>query len=152
MVSTRENHKYAESGLPGITLRNLEVRRCPECGERLVVIPGLEGLHRAIAYAVIQKPARLTPAEVRFLRKWLGFSRTDLADHMGVAPETVSRWETGKAAVGGPAERALRLMVAVKSPVGDYTLDRLRVLGAGVAKPLRIGLRASEQGWLAEAS
>lgn len=152
MVVTRQNYKYAESGLPGITLRALEIRQCPDCGERLIVIPAIEVLHREIAYALINKPARLASEEVRFLRKWLGFSRLDLAEHIGVTPETVSRWETGKAPVGPTAERALRLMVAVRTPVADYKLERLRHVGGKAPRPIRIGLTAGPHGWLAEAS
>src|SRR5262245_6161626 len=88
---SRENIKYDASGLPGITLENVEVRRCPVCGEYEVVIPRLEELHALIASTIIQKPARLTGNEVRYLRKFLGWSGADFARMMGAQPETVSR-------------------------------------------------------------
>jgi hypothetical protein len=41
--------------------------------------------------AVIAKRSRLTAAEVKFLRKYLGWSGADFARHMGVAPESTGR-------------------------------------------------------------
>jgi hypothetical protein len=45
---------------------------------------------------VIHKPARLSGSEVRYLRKYLGWSGADFAGHVGVDPSTVSNWETDK--------------------------------------------------------
>jgi YgiT-type zinc finger domain-containing protein len=73
----RENYRYAESGLDTITLVDIEVRRCPECGEYEVSVPRIEELHCLIAQQVALKRARLTPQEIRFLRKYLGFSGVD---------------------------------------------------------------------------
>ena len=125
MISARENYSYAASGLPYVTLVGVEVRRCKACGEHEVVIPKIEHLHRTIALAVIGKRDRLTAAEVRYLRKYLGWSGADFARHMGVTPESVSRWENDREQMSAVADRLLRLMVATKAPVSDYSLDLL---------------------------
>lgn len=151
LKTARENYKYDASGLPGITLVGVEVSRCPNCGEYEVSIPSIEGLHRAIAHAIAYKRSRLTSAEIRFLRKWLGWSGADFAAHMGVAPETVSRWETG-AAMGGTADRLLRLMVASREPVHEYSLDMLKDVAQDDPAPLRLGMRAEGAGWRAVAA
>lgn len=148
MVSGRENYHYKECGLPFVTLQNLEVRRCPQCGEFEVVIPKIEQLHQAIAWAVVSKKSRLAPAEVKFLRKHLGWSGADFARHIGVSSETVSRWEKGRDPMGPIADRALRLMVLCMAPMRDYSLDTLTEL-RDQPEPSRIGLRVSEQGWSA---
>src|SRR5262249_15803144 len=75
----RQNHSYRESGLDNIVLLDVDVRHCPACGEDLISLPRLSELHRAIALALINKAARLTPAEIRYLRKTLGWSGTDFA-------------------------------------------------------------------------
>src|SRR5215204_234824 len=54
-----ENYKYDASGLPGITLVDVEVARCAECGEIEVTIPNIEGLHRALAMAISHKRERV---------------------------------------------------------------------------------------------
>lgn len=149
MKSTRENYSYAACGLPHITLEGVEVRRCAACGEHEVVIPKLEQLHQAIANAVISKKDRLAAVEVRFLRKHLGWSGADFARHMGVKPETVSRWENGREPIGPVADRLLRLMVVTKAPKRDYAIEALAALGDD-SLPARVKLSAGRDGWHAE--
>lgn len=152
MKTKRENYRYDAVGLPGITLRDVEVSRCPKCGEYEVAIPRIEDLHRAIAQAVIGKRERLTPAEIRFLRKFLGWSGADFAAHVGATPETVSRWETGGTPMGVTADRLLRLMVASRQPVADYSLDMLTVVAREQPKPIRLRMEVSGGEWRAEAA
>jgi putative zinc finger/helix-turn-helix YgiT family protein len=150
MTSARENYSYTASGLPYVTLVGVEVRRCKACGEHEVVLPKIEQLHRAIALAVISKHARLTAAEIRYLRKYLGWSGADFARHMGVTPESVSRWENEREQMGAVADRLLRLMVATKAPVSEYPLDALADL-EDEATPLRLRVEPARGGWRAEA-
>ena len=68
----RENYDYSSSGLP-VTLCDVQVRTCPQCGERGAAIPNIEGLHRAIAMAVIPEVGTIyrargsLPAQVPWL-------------------------------------------------------------------------------------
>lgn len=149
MISSEENYNYAASGLPYVTLKGVEVRRCANCGEHEVVIPKIEQLHQAIAIAVVSKKSRLMPAEVKFLRKHLGWSGADFARHMGVAAETVSRWENGREPMGAVADRLVRLMVVTQAPKRDYGLDALAEL-ADDASPTRLKLTADRNGWHTE--
>jgi putative zinc finger/helix-turn-helix YgiT family protein len=153
MKTERENFRYDASGLPGVTLVGVEVSRCPPCGEYEVAIPQIEDLHKAIAQALIRKTSPLDAAEIRYLRKYLGWSGVDFAKHMGITPETVSRWETGKEQMGPQADRLLRLMVRTMDPVSDYSLDLLTIITK--QKPheaVRLGLKMDEEGWHAEAT
>jgi putative zinc finger/helix-turn-helix YgiT family protein len=150
MKTRRENYRYDASGLPYVTLKDVEVRRCPGCGETEVAIQAIEALHRAIAGAVIRKRTRLAPAEIRFLRKYLGWSGADFARHMGTSAETVSRWEHGSKPMGSAADRLLRLMVARQAPVSDYTVDVLAQIAADdrEPRPIHLGLsRDQRKGW-----
>jgi transcriptional regulator with XRE-family HTH domain len=101
---------------------------------------------------VVRKRSPLVPAEIRFLRKWLGWSGVDFAAHIGVTPETVSRWEAGSLAMGAAADRLLRLMIANKAPVQDYSLDILRSIDGNSSATVLIGLEADEHGWHAVAA
>jgi putative zinc finger/helix-turn-helix YgiT family protein len=153
MKSTVENHRYEPVAGFVVTLVGVRVNRCPSCGELDVEIPSIEGLHRALADAVIRKRARLAPAEVRFLRKYLGLSGVDFADRIGVDPATVSKWETGAQPMGTTADRLLRLMVAHEKPVDAYPIETLSDVARDDAKPSRIGVRfAKEEGWTLEAA
>jgi putative zinc finger/helix-turn-helix YgiT family protein len=147
----RENYKYAESGLPNVVLQGVEVRRCVECGSHEVALPGVAQLHRAIAMAVIHKPARLSAAEVRFLRKYLGWSGVDFAAHVGVDPSTVSKWENEHEPIGPSSDRLLRMMVAHGSPVEDYGVDNLKNISDRQAPPVNVRLHKRERGgWVAD--
>ena len=116
----RENYRYAASGLPHVTLQQIEVSRCPVCGETEVAIPHIETLHRAIAAVLIAETCPTRSEEIRYLRKYLGWSGVDFAAHMGVTPETVSRWERGTTPMGGQADRLLRLLVVNLTQAQDY--------------------------------
>src|SRR5215471_1307989 len=104
LETRRENYDYSSSGLP-VTLCEVQVRYCAHCGDRTAAIPRVQELHRAIALAVAHKTARLTGPEVRFLRKFLGWSGADFAHHIGVSSEIVSRWENERETIGPANDR-----------------------------------------------
>jgi putative transcriptional regulator len=147
----REKHyRYAESGLPNVVIEDaVKVTTCERCGETYTSIPAIEELHRQIAAAVIRKKGRLAPAEIRFLRKWLGWSGVDFAKRTGTKPETVSRWENGKASMSPQADRLLRLLVAKEAPVMEYPVDVLAQVAADDATttPVRVELEKGPKGW-----
>jgi putative zinc finger/helix-turn-helix YgiT family protein len=148
MTTRRENYQYTASGLRYVTLHNVEVSRCPQCGETEVAIPQIEGLHRAIATALVRKATRLAPEEIRFLRKYLGWSGVDFAAHMGTTPATVSRWEQGKTPMGPIADRLLRLLVVTRAPVQEYSPDLLIGIAADQhACAMLCDLQADDAEW-----
>ncbi|MDQ7797886.1 MAG: type II toxin-antitoxin system MqsA family antitoxin [Candidatus Edwardsbacteria bacterium] len=152
MVKRKGNYLYTESGLNRITLNNVEICNCKKCGEQTVSIPKIEELHRVIAFAVIKKKERLSAEEIRFLRKYLGWSGKDFAEYMGVAPETVSRWENDKESMGPVADRLLRLIIAQQKPVDSYSLELLREVKNENQKQSRFEIIADAAGWSAKAA
>lgn len=141
-------HKYLE-GI-NVVLQGIETRECTECGEREVVIPRIEELHRVIARAIAKRPGNLKPREIRFLRSWLGYSSADFARVLGVTPETVSRWESERQTqqMAKPAERLLRVLARVAEPNRDYDLEAL--LLSDTEKPSSSPLRFAQakEGWM----
>ena len=135
-----------------VTLVGVEVNRCPGCGEYEAVIPKIEQLHRVIALAVAGKVPRLSSSEIRFLRKYLGWSGGDFAAHMGVSPETVSRWEHGSATMGPSAERLLRLAALTRGPSSDYSLDVLKEVAQKKPVAQRLKVRIERGAWRSEAA
>lgn len=116
---TSETTSYT-CGLPDVYLVNVPVWRCPNCGDVEVEIENVEGLHEELTRVVLQKPRRLSPEEIRFLREARGWSSTMAARTMGVALATWSRWENGKAQMSESMERLLRLLVKTNEPVTEY--------------------------------
>jgi transcriptional regulator with XRE-family HTH domain len=95
-----------------------------------------------------RKTNRLSATEIRFLRKSLGWSGADFARHIGVDPATVSRWETGAQDIGQVADRFLRLLISVHTPVQNYSLDDLANLGdAPPGGDTTLRLKPSSAGW-----
>ena len=146
MKTAQENFRHEALGLP-LTLLGTSVSRCIACGLAEVAIHKLEELHRAIASALLHKPALLAAGEIRFLRKQLGWSGAELANHLGVTRETVSRWEQGAAPMGGTADRLLRATVALATPI-SFRTETLRQIGRGQGAPVQLRLSFDEKhGW-----
>ena len=132
-VTTRQ---YDESGLKGIVLVGVPVRKCAGCGEETFGIPRMSELHRLIGLTLVRKPSGLTGAELRFLRKHLGYSGIDLAERLDVTPEHLSRWENEAAPMSAMAERLMRLMVVHNDRAAEYSLDDLKETPKG--KPVAL--------------
>jgi DNA-binding XRE family transcriptional regulator len=117
---------------------------CETCGTVLRTdIPNLPGLIAAVAIGRSKADRKLSGQEIRFLRKALDETAKELAEHLDVTEETVSRWENDRLAISNSVERMLRLRVCKvlrqKAPAMDWNDDqilyRLKIIPVG-AKPL----------------
>ena len=146
-MTSREDYRYEESGLPEVILIDTEIARCQACGEEMAAIPRVEELHRVLAFALASHPARLTGTEIRFLRTYLGWSGKHFARVMGVDPATVSRWEHDKAPMGIQADRLLRMMVFREKPIEEYATEEIQSVSRDDVPPLKLGLRNEQGAW-----
>jgi putative zinc finger/helix-turn-helix YgiT family protein len=89
--------------------------RCLSCGEHSYEGADLEAFEHLAAEWLAKHGVR-TPEELKFMRKAVGIRAADLATWLGVTPETVSHWETGKHAAD----------VAVRGAIAAIVLDTLR--------------------------
>ena len=113
-----------EAGLPHVLLQGVERIECVNCDELSgVAIPRIEELHRLLARVYLHVKRRLHGNEVRFLRKYLGWSGRQFADHMSATPETISRWESGDRQMSIAHQRLLLLYVANVEPVESYSVE-----------------------------
>jgi len=144
MAPAIEDLPYPASGLPDVVLVGVRVDRCPHCGEYEVEIPEVEALHRVLAHEAVKRTSPLTPAEIRFLRKHLGWTGVEMATTFGVTKETVSRWENGRERMSPTADRLLRATVLLLEPVKGWGIERFRAIGSARAPrpPLRLTRRA----------
>jgi putative zinc finger/helix-turn-helix YgiT family protein len=108
----RRNYRYTESGLSNVILQGIEVADCPKCGNSDVIIPGMAKIHRAIAQALANSPARLTGEQLRFFRKHLGLSGEELGDYLHTDKTKISKWENGEDRIGPATDRLIRLLAA----------------------------------------
>jgi putative zinc finger/helix-turn-helix YgiT family protein len=146
MSGRRENHKYTACGLDYVTLVNVEVKRCKDCGEWEVIIPRVEELHRVIAQIVARSKSKLRGCEIKFLRKYLGLSASDASSALSVGVSWLSRCENDKAPISPGAERFLRLMVMYDQPKQSYPLEELLAeKNDKKPSPIRLDLGSSWQ-------
>lgn len=136
--------------LPGVSLLGVEVETCGRCGETYTRIPALSALHRALARLVVRKKARLAAREIRFLRKWLSITGVDLAGVIGVAPETVSRWENGREAMCVSADRLLRAIVLESLPLRTSLRRLLPATAQPDGEAFTASLRPRDGRWRVE--
>ena len=80
-------------------------------GEKVPVVPDIQGLEAAIAVARVTVPEKLSGKEIRFLRKAICKKASELARFLDVTPETFSRWENDREVMSTNAERVFRLRI-----------------------------------------
>jgi len=113
---------YKECGLDNVTLFGVERHKCDKCGEEYYGYGNLEKLHDLIASILIKKSDLLNGKEVRFLRKYLGYSGAMFSQLIDYDRSTLSRIETDKQDITKIFDRLVRLFVKERLPDRDYDL------------------------------
>ncbi len=114
--------------LGGVTFKaEVPVNLCDACGEWYVSHEDGRRFEVAVARGVAEHGIG-TPDAYKFMRKATGLRAVDLAVLIGVTPETISRWETGKVPVERRALALLQALVTEHAEGTTATLDRLRAL------------------------
>lgn len=99
--------------------------KCDGCGE--VYVSGKVGRRMELEVARnLAERGFFTGEAFRFMGKALGMRAVDLAELLGVAAETVSRWETGKLAMDRCTFAAVAAMVSDRIEGHERTADSLR--------------------------
>jgi len=88
-----------------IHIPDLEIPTCRECGEQLFTV----AIDDRIVAALRARVGLLTPQQMHKGRSQLGMTQQELADQLGVAKETISRWETGGMIQSRAMDNLLRL-------------------------------------------
>jgi transcriptional regulator with XRE-family HTH domain len=119
------DYLFVESGLPNVTLHGVELLRCDKCGSLTPVLSKINKLMQVIAEALVLKPSQLTGKEIRFLRKYIGFTGEQFGKKLGLTKEHVSRIENEKHTVGAQTDRLIRyLAISANSNLQNY-MERL---------------------------
>jgi len=121
-----------------VEVPKLRVPRCEACGELMFDNAADEQIARALR----EQLGLLSCRQIRQNREQLGLSQRQMAEYLGVAVETVSRWETGALTQSRAMDRYLRvyfgvpearaaLLAEFMAPVSDtgvhtYTLRGLK--------------------------
>lgn len=100
---------------------------CERCDETVFDYDVLHAFNLAIAGKLAELGASSNEA-FKFMRTAIGMRAADLAALLDVAPETVSRWETGQRSVDRGALMVLGAIVLDQIEGKTKTLDRLQAL------------------------
>jgi putative zinc finger/helix-turn-helix YgiT family protein len=131
-----------EFGGRAFEVKNVPALVCAKCGEFTIDGVDLVRAENAIT-AELARAGPMTGDAFKWLRKAIALKATEIGELLDVAPETISRWETGER----PPDRAAWLMLgtmALEMLEGrSQTIDRLRDLKArpGTSKVVRLKLR-----------
>jgi DNA-binding transcriptional regulator YiaG len=101
---------FTASGLSNVWLLNGFTIEVTPHGEG-VRIEDVDGLHKALAHAIVTAKAAFTGEELRFLRKYLQLSQAGLGRLLGLSDQSIARWEKGQGAIDPSAERLVRMVV-----------------------------------------
>jgi putative zinc finger/helix-turn-helix YgiT family protein len=102
-----------------IHIPDLEIPTCRNCGEK--VFGGKED--GRITDALREHVGLLKPGEIRRKREGLKLTQDALAEQLGVAKETISRWETGGVIQSRAMDKLLRLFFGCP-PVREFLQQR----------------------------
>jgi len=95
--------------LHSIAIPALEIPKCHSCGE-LIFDDHVDDQINAALRAHLNT---LTPARIRAARKSLHLTQLELAEKLGVAEATISRWETGALIPSRAMDNLMRVYFAV---------------------------------------
>jgi DNA-binding XRE family transcriptional regulator len=109
-------------------------RRCAGCGAVRVEEEALWRAHLAVGCALADRGVQTGDA-LRHMRSALGLRAADLARLLGVTPETISHWETGRMPPARSAFVAVAAMVDDVRAGRTTTRDRLAILAEGRPYP-----------------
>jgi putative zinc finger/helix-turn-helix YgiT family protein len=88
-----------------VHIPDLEIPTCRKCGEQLFTVD----LDDRVVAALRAQVGLLTPEEIQHHRGRLEMTQQELADQLGAAKETISRWETGGMIQSRAMDNLLRL-------------------------------------------
>lgn len=112
-------YRYTECGLDNVFIEGMEPR-VDDHGEEVHCILNVNGLHRTIAYGIVESDTGMSGQELRFLRTEMGLTQAELAKHVHCDAQTIARWEKGQTPIQAAAEVIVRLLAREKLELGDY--------------------------------
>lgn len=126
--------EHTEALGPRVFVATLPALVCSNCGESIVRGDDLHAFERARTSVLIAEGAS-DGAALRYVRKTAQLTAAELARLLGVAPETVSRWEND---VQAPDRATVALLGALALDAQEgrtTTRDRLDAMATAPAHP-----------------
>jgi putative transcriptional regulator len=103
-----KSYQFNGFGFP-VIIKNARVRKTSRGDE--VVDVDFKRLESVLFIAIAEKPARLSGAEIKFLRNHMELTQAEFADLIGIERSSVAKWEKKdlkSSGMSAPAEFAVR--------------------------------------------
>jgi transcriptional regulator with XRE-family HTH domain len=121
-------------------------------GEDFLTIRNLDGLHAAIGQYLVRSKKILTGKELRFLRRQMDMTQSEMARLFGCDAQQIARYEKDENKIPGPADRLLRAIFQDHAGGDQSILELLRTLDELDTRISDIqSFEATEDGWKAAA-
>lgn len=131
-VSERQSMTLDERTFSG----DVPADRCRKCGETYFRSVDIGLWEKAIVRAITAGPPG--PQSASFARRAVGMQAKDLAELLGVTPETISRWENARRPMDTPTWLALGSLVLDKLEGRSEVIDRARAIRRPARKRIRV--------------
>lgn len=118
-------------------LPSVEIPRCQSCGETYTTT----AVDEQVSDALRSRLHLLTPAQIRRSVEKLGLKQQEVAERLGVAAETISRWVNGALIQSRAMDNLLRLY---------FALPEVRAVLRGAKQDPQLGTEVCPQGSGAE--
>jgi len=79
-------------------------------GEKAITIRNLDGLHKVIGQALVLRKKILSGSEIRFLRRQMDLTQSELSRLVGCDAQQIARYEKGENKMPGPTDRLIRMI------------------------------------------
>ena len=118
-----------------VSVPNVEMYECADCGERFFTPEQARALSLAIKEQARNIAGLLSPEEIVAIRQKLELTQNDLEALFGLGSKVVTRWETGRVLQSRAADVALRLLAFDPRNLKKLREDRSQteMVGAGHA-------------------
>jgi DNA-binding transcriptional regulator YiaG len=133
-------YRYTECGLDNVIIHGVEFI-VDDDGEKVVSIPNINGLHKAIAESILLRQASISGRELRFIRTEMGLTQAELAAIVHREPLAVSRWERGECPIDNNIEAIIRLVALERLDIDtNHTVQELTgwCVPTAAAQPIAI--------------
>lgn len=125
-------YRYEECGLDNVHVYGLSPI-IDDDGEEVFGIKNVNGLHKAIASAIVTHSAAMSGKQLRFLRTEMGFTQAEVGKMVHKEALSVGRWEREECPIDTNADTIIRL-IAIERLKLDSQLSVEDLTGLSVQK------------------
>ncbi len=135
--------------LPGVAVLSDAASQCARCGTVTAAIRDREQLIARLAELLIRKRDRLNADELTFLREHvLEWPAATFARRLGANTGNAWKWEAGHKPIPEVSDKLLRLIIARKLVISDFSIELLDAIAHHEGPPLSLTAHLEGQTWV----